>query len=92
MFQKEAFGRVTVEAMGSGVPVIGANSGGTVELIKNKETGLLYCQGDYRDLSEKICQFIENAEYRKKIAESGCKLCQKKFWSGHKCKKSLSVL
>lgn len=77
--KKEAFGRVTVEAMGSGVPVIGANSGGTVELIKNKETGLLYCQGDYRDLSEKICQFIENAEYRKKIAESGCKYARKNF-------------
>ena len=33
----EAFGRVTVEYMLKGIPVIGARSGATTELISDKE-------------------------------------------------------
>jgi len=50
----EAFGRVTVEGMLLGKPVIGAKSGGTLELIKEGFNGLFYTSGDYRELSEKI--------------------------------------
>jgi len=50
----EAFGRVTVEGMLLGKPVIGAKSGGTSELIKEGFNGLFYTSGDYRKLSEKI--------------------------------------
>ncbi|MDF9801095.1 glycosyltransferase involved in cell wall biosynthesis [Catalinimonas alkaloidigena] len=40
----EAFGRVTVEAMTTGIPVIGKKNkfSGTQELIQHKSTGLLY--------------------------------------------------
>jgi glycosyltransferase involved in cell wall biosynthesis len=52
--RNEAFGRVTVEAMKLGKPVIGAASGGTVELIKDGVNGLLYSPGNYQELAEKI--------------------------------------
>jgi len=52
----EAFGLVTLEALKSGVPVIGTNSGGTPELITNGYNGLLYNPGDFVTLSEKIIQ------------------------------------
>ena len=43
MFSKsEGFGRVTVEAMSYGAPVIGFDSGGTSELIENKVSGCLF--------------------------------------------------
>lgn len=38
----EGFGRVTVEAMSYGVPVIGYNNAGTSEIIHNKENGYLF--------------------------------------------------
>lgn len=38
----EAQGRVTVEAMFYGCPVIGFDGGGTTEIIKNGETGFLF--------------------------------------------------
>jgi glycosyltransferase involved in cell wall biosynthesis len=50
----EAFGRVTVEAMLWGKPVIGTHCGGTLELIQNGITGLLYAPGEYRDLACQI--------------------------------------
>lgn len=43
----EAFGRVTVEAMRVGTPVIGTRSGGTAELIRENFNGFLYTPGNY---------------------------------------------
>jgi glycosyltransferase involved in cell wall biosynthesis len=50
----EGFGRVTVEAMKLGKPVIGADSGGTTELIRDGWSGLLFRLGDPADLAGKI--------------------------------------
>lgn len=52
--KKEAFGRVTIEAMMSGNPVIGANTGGTKELVIDGYNGYLYNQGSYKDLAKKL--------------------------------------
>jgi glycosyltransferase involved in cell wall biosynthesis len=68
----EAFGRVTVEAMLAGKPVIAtANSGGTAELINEGKTGLLYERGDYIDLADKIQYLYENPEAGSKLAHCG---------------------
>lgn len=40
--ESEAFGRVTAEAMFFGCPVIAKASGGTLDFVKNGETGYLY--------------------------------------------------
>src|SRR4030095_10023516 len=66
--KNEAFGRVTVEAMLLKKPVIGTNSGGTPELIREGYNGLLYEPGDYRQLADKIEYFIED---REKVREFG---------------------
>jgi glycosyltransferase involved in cell wall biosynthesis len=51
---KEAFGRVTVEAMKMGKPVVGADIDATKELIQSGYNGLLYQAGDADDLAAKI--------------------------------------
>lgn len=65
--KKEAFGRVTVEAMMGQIPVIGSDSGGTAELIKNNKNGLLYKTGDYIDLKEKIKYLYKNRKEIKRL-------------------------
>ncbi len=67
----EAFGRVTVEAMMSGCLVIGSNTGGTIELIKDKKTGLLYDVNDVEDLANKIMYSIDHRRESVKIAKEG---------------------
>ena len=69
--QSEAFGRVTVEAMMSGCLVIGANSGGTMELVSDNETGLLYTSGDYSDLAAKIRLALKYPDRMRDIAKQG---------------------
>lgn len=66
----EAFGRVTVEAMKYGIPVIAANTGGSLELIRDSDNGYLYQQGDHRDLAAKIILYTQNKNdfKREKIA------------------------
>ncbi len=50
----EGFGRVTVEAMAMGVPVIGANTGANVELITHGETGRLFDLSDDASLASAL--------------------------------------
>ncbi len=67
----EAFGRVSVEGMRAGKPVIGARSGGTQELIQDGFNGLLYTVADDRDLAEKIRYLYEHPEMAKQMGENG---------------------
>lgn len=66
----EAFGRVTVEAMMLGKPVIGADSGGTTEIINNGKDGLLYTPNDHLDLAEKILSLLKNSSYLTTLSEA----------------------
>jgi glycosyltransferase involved in cell wall biosynthesis len=59
--KSEAFGRVTIEGMFSGTPVVGTRSAATAELIKDGVNGLLYSQGDPADLAAKIEYLYKNA-------------------------------
>lgn len=68
---KEPLGRVTVEGMRNSLLVIGSNTGGTIEIIEDKITGLLYKQGDYIDLASKIEYAILNKKKSCKIAFNG---------------------
>lgn len=67
----EAFGRVTIENMLSGMLLIGANSGGTPELVENNVSGLLYESENYLDLADKIEYAIMNKDKMKRIIECG---------------------
>jgi glycosyltransferase involved in cell wall biosynthesis len=66
----EAFGRVTAEAMKVGIPVIGSNTCGTIELIEHGKTGLLFEQGNSMALSQEIVKLFEDDSLRKNIIKS----------------------
>jgi L-malate glycosyltransferase len=60
--QFEALGRVTVEYMKAGIPVVGANAGSTSMLLEGDKYGLLYEAGNYVQLSERIRQLVSKPE------------------------------
>ena len=55
---EEAFGRVTVEAMLSSIPVIGSDSGATPEIITDNATGFLFENGNVISLASKMKEII----------------------------------
>jgi glycosyltransferase involved in cell wall biosynthesis len=75
----EAFGRVTVEAMLAGKPVIGARSGATPELIEDGCNGLLYTLGDPKSLASKVLYLYENPDVCKRIGADGKKWAEAIF-------------
>ena len=77
--RKEAFGRVTVEGMLLKKPIIGTNTGGTPELIKDGFNGLLYEPGDYEQLAAKIEYLIDRPDKAKWLAENGHEFANKTF-------------
>jgi glycosyltransferase involved in cell wall biosynthesis len=68
---KEQFGRVIVEALWCGVPVVGSDSGEIPWLIGLTGGGLVFGEGDRRALAERLVQLRESAELRARLAEAG---------------------
>lgn len=69
--KSEAFGRVTVEAMLTGNLVLGADSAGTKELLRDGEFGVLYQCGNPDSLKEQILYIMKHQkELRSKAAHA----------------------
>lgn len=71
---KEAFGRVTIEYMMYGLPVIASDSGANSELIDDNITGVLFNNNDYVSLAHVMEYMINNRERRLEMG----RLAQKK--------------
>jgi glycosyltransferase involved in cell wall biosynthesis len=68
---KEQFGRVIVEALWCGVPVIGSDSGEIPWLIELTGGGLVFREGDSEALRERLQQLRDSPEMRAELAEHG---------------------
>ncbi len=64
--KNEAFGRVSVEAMAYGVPVIGLANGGTIELL-DQDRGLLF-DGSKENLKHKLIELTKSEKLRDEIS------------------------
>lgn len=69
--EKESFGLVATEAMLSKKPVIAANHGGLIEIVKSEETGLLFKANDSIDLADKIDFLLKNQNLISVYGEKG---------------------
>jgi D-inositol-3-phosphate glycosyltransferase len=56
----ETYGMVTLEALASGVPVVGAACGGTLELVQHNHTGLLYIRQDVAACARAVRRTLED--------------------------------
>lgn len=72
----EGFGIVFLEAMHTGIPVIGGRVGGTVELIQDGKNGFTVAPGDVEGLARKIVQLAVDKKVRKIFIEAGKRTAQ----------------
>ena len=75
----EPFGRVLVEAMAVGKPVIGTNSGGVPEVIVEGETGLMVSPEDPYALAEAVAELLSDPPRAQKMGAAGLERARQLF-------------
>lgn len=68
--EKEAFGRVLVEAMACGLPIVASRSGAVPEIIRDGQDGLLFNVDDQKDLVNAMTRMLTNHSLRENIIRS----------------------
>jgi len=66
----EPFPFTPLEAMGCGLPVIGARSGGVEELLRHGENALTYPAGDAEELASRMQELLISPALRCQMAET----------------------
>jgi glycosyltransferase involved in cell wall biosynthesis len=67
--EPEPFGRVIVEAMAAGRPVIATAAGGAAEIFEDQRTGILVEPKNAASMSKAIIQLLGNKSFAKKMGE-----------------------
>jgi glycosyltransferase involved in cell wall biosynthesis len=73
----EGMGRVLVEAMALGIPIVASDVGGIPDLVTHGKNGFLVPPKNPEELAKHIQILIEDEEKRKKMGETGKKMAQR---------------
>ena len=76
---EEPFALTPLEAMASGLPVIGTLTGGTAELLSHGHNSLTYAAGNAGELASRILQLASDPQLRTNIAHEGQSLVRSRF-------------
>lgn len=90
----ETFGRVTIEAMAFGIPVLGTDAGGTKEIVEHNVTGLLHPIGHpgTNVLSKNLQYLLKNPSERQRMGLQGRENVKKMYLKKHMYKIFWEVL
>lgn len=69
---KEQFGRVLVEAMASGTPVVGSDSGEIPNVIAECRGGVVFPEGNAEALAAQLDELCTRHDLRAELAAAGC--------------------
>lgn len=75
----EGLGIAVLEAQAVGLPVVASRIPGVDELIKNKETGLLFAPKDPRAIAAAVLAVLDNEQLQQKIVKQAHDQVQTKF-------------
>ena len=72
----EGMGRVLVEAMAGGKPVVASSVGGIPDLVRDGKNGYLVPPADEKSLAEAIKKLLDDPEQAWEMGQNGKKYCQ----------------
>ena len=76
----ETFGLVALEAMACGVPVIAANTGGVLDIIRDGENGLLFNPERPAEIGALVRRLQQQPALRERLAEQGLQHARSRSW------------
>ena len=77
--QTESFGLSALEALASGVPVVGTNTGGLPEVIRDGETGVLCAVGDIPGMAAAALEILRDPRRWKEMSELASRDARERF-------------
>jgi len=77
--EHEPFGLITIEAMGIGLPVIAANSGGSLNIVTHNQTGILADFHDSRRIAAYLLSLFKDQRLYSKISEGGKRQARREY-------------
>lgn len=77
--QSESFGLSALEALASGVPVVGTRAGGLPEVVRDGETGFLCGVGDIDAMSEAALSVLRDGDKWKSMSDLGASDARERF-------------
>lgn len=75
----ESFGKVLVEAMAAGLPVVATATTGSKEIVEDGVNGFLVPVGDSQSLARKILFLLNNPEKAKEMGQLGREMVKERF-------------
>lgn len=84
----EAFGYVVIESFAVGTPVIGSNTTGIAEVIRDKVDGFLFEVGNSTELSERMILLLSDAKLRSKMGQN----CKSRYKEKYELSKTVAKL
>ena len=82
----EPFGMVTIEAMATGLPVIGTDAGGTTELLDFGKAGILMPPQDEKAMAEALKKVYQDKTLREELTQIGQKRVKETFSHTTQCR------
>jgi glycosyltransferase involved in cell wall biosynthesis len=77
----ETLGLVAIEAMASGLPVVGARSGGIPDIVVEGETGLLFNPDDLEEFAMSLKYLVTHIDERRQMGQAGRRHAEKWSWA-----------
>ena len=89
--QREPFGRVVIEAMKAGVPVIAVNSCGPAEILDDGRTGILVAPGDMEALAKAMLRIATDSGLAERLAHAAREDVEQRFGAAQTARRVADV-
>jgi len=80
---QEPFARVVLEAMASGMVVVGTLTGGTGEILVEDVTGLTFGAGDSEALARQVMRLADDSALWQRLSSEGQRVVRERYSMEH---------